>query len=59
MSEELKCGQQTCNEPATCQLFWPSEPPLPSCDLCAKKAKNISAAMGFYLHIEPILPVEP
>jgi hypothetical protein len=48
------CCQETCAEPATVRVFWPGKPPLPMCSDHAKGARMISAAMGVYLHTEPL-----
>ena len=53
-ASEPECGTKTCEAKGVNHVFWPGREPLPMCEPCTDRAKNISAAMGFYLHVEPL-----
>ena len=53
------CETNDCTKPATARVFWPSRPPYSLCMLCTERARGVSEAMGFYLHIEDVGHKEP
>lgn len=54
MTETMNCGQRDCAEPATDRMFWPGAEPKLVCAPHAQAARNIGAAIGCYIHIEPL-----
>ena len=50
----LECGTNECNATAINQIYWPGKPPMPTCEFCTKRARNIAQAMGFYLHVSKL-----
>lgn len=53
---ESKNGDAACETDAAFRVFWPGASPLDMCALCALRAQQVSAAMSFHLHIEPLYP---
>ena len=51
---EGQCQQTDCDVKSTHRVFWPGREPMELCMKCADRAKGVSMAMGFYLHMEPL-----
>ncbi len=51
-----RCSQVVCTETATVRMFWPGKQCSPLCPTCADRAKDVAAALGFELVVEPLPP---
>jgi len=47
--------ERQCGKEATSRIYWPGREPILCCYLHAAQAMNVAAAIGLYLHREPVV----
>lgn len=52
----MTCESSDCSEMAVAAVYWPGkENPLRLCERCAARARNIGAAIGCLVAVEPLI----